>query len=80
VKTGVPHLRLSLGSLSLLAEKLAAERPGAVKGTPGWGGAKRTLDSEDRSEMIGREGKASESSVEGGPAKMAPSPAALNIL
>ena len=62
-----------------LGGRLCSERPGAVKGAPLLGAAKRTLDSEDRSGMIAREGKASESSVKGGPAKMAPSPAALNI-
>jgi hypothetical protein len=34
------------------------ERPGAVKGAPLLGAAKRTLDGEDRSEMIAEEGKA----------------------
>src|ERR1700689_656417 len=32
-----------------VASALAAERPGAVKGAPGFGAAKRTLDGEDRS-------------------------------
>jgi hypothetical protein len=41
--------------------------------------AKRTLESEDRSETIGRQGKASEPLAKGGPAKMAPSLTALNI-
>ena len=33
------------------------ERPGAVKGAPLFGAAKRTLDSEDRSKRIKLEGK-----------------------
>jgi hypothetical protein len=32
-----------------VASTLSAERPGAVKGAPGSGAAKRTLDGEDRS-------------------------------
>src|SRR6202040_1696893 len=32
-----------------VASALAAERPGAVKGAPGFGAAQRTLDGEDRS-------------------------------
>jgi len=41
-----------------LIRKPCPERPGAVKSAPLLGAAKRTLDGEDRSEMIGREGKA----------------------
>ena len=33
------------------------ERPGAVKGAPLFGAAKRTLDGEDRSKIIELEGK-----------------------
>jgi hypothetical protein len=32
-----------------VASMLSAERPGAVKGAPGFGAAERTLDGEDRS-------------------------------
>jgi hypothetical protein len=32
-----------------VASRLPAERPGAVKGAPGFGAAKRNLDGEDRS-------------------------------
>jgi hypothetical protein len=56
----------------------SSERPGVVKGAPLLGAAKRTLDNEDRPKTIGQEEKASENSVNGGPAKVAPSPAALN--
>jgi len=42
-----PHIR-----------RRCSERPGAVKGTPLLGAAKRTLDRKDRSEMIAEEGKA----------------------
>jgi hypothetical protein len=42
--------------LSLLMEMFSPERPGAVKGAP-IGAAKRTLDREDRSEIIAEEGK-----------------------
>jgi hypothetical protein len=55
-----------------------SERP-AVKGAPVLGAAKRTLESEDRSETIGRQGKAREPLAKGGPAKMAPSLTALNM-
>ena len=58
VKTHAPGPRLSVLSLSLLAKKLGAERPGAVQGAPGWGAAQRTLDSEDRSATLAQEGKA----------------------
>ncbi len=32
--------------------KACSERPGGVKGAPSFGAAKRTLDGEDRSEII----------------------------
>jgi hypothetical protein len=35
---------------------VCSERPGAVKGAPS-GAAQRTLDGEDRSETVGRQGK-----------------------
>lgn len=66
-----------LMSLSLLSGWCLFGRPGAVNGAPLFA-AKRTLDSEDRSGTMGQEGKASEPSVKGGSAKMAPSRAALN--
>jgi len=56
-----------------------AERPGAVKGSPLLGAAKRTLDGEDRSEMIAEEVKAGRKVGEKWSAKMVPSPAASNI-
>ena len=65
-------------SLSLLSGWCSSERPGAVKGAPMLGAAKRNLDSEDRSGTMGQEGKASERPVKDGSAKMAPSRAALN--
>jgi hypothetical protein len=50
---------LSELSLSLLSGGGGcSERPGAVKGAPVLGAAKRTLDGEDRSKMIVEEGKA----------------------
>jgi hypothetical protein len=42
-------------------EGVRSERPGAVKGAPVLGAAKRTLDGEDRSERIRKQGKAGES-------------------
>ena len=56
------------------------KRPGAVKGAPLLGAAKRTLDGEDRSEMIAEEGKAGRKVGEKWSGKMVPSPAASNIL
>ncbi|HEX7424312.1 MAG TPA: hypothetical protein VF311_10580, partial [Terriglobales bacterium] len=52
------------------------ERPGAVKGAPLLGAAKRTLDGEDRSEMIAEEGKAGRKIGERWSAILVPSPAA----
>ncbi len=65
-------------SLSLFSGDSFPERPGAVKGAPLLGAAKRTLDSEDRSEMIAEEGKARRKVGEKWSAKMAPSAAASN--
>ena len=74
----VPPPGAFLMSLSLLSGWCSSERPGAVKGAPMLGAAKRNLDSEDRSGTMGQEGKASERPVKDGSAKMAPSRAALN--
>jgi len=41
-----------------LGGRICSERPGAVKGAPLLGAAKRTLDGEDRSATISQEGKA----------------------
>ena len=41
-----------------LGGRVCSERPGAVKGAPLLGAAKRTLDGEDRSATISQEGKA----------------------
>ena len=41
-----------------LIRRRCLERPGAVKGAPLLGAGERTLDGEDRSEMIAEEGKA----------------------
>ena len=65
-------------SLSLLSRKGCSERPGAVKGAPLLGAAQRTLDGEDRSEMIAEEGKAGRKVGATWAAKMVPSPAASN--
>ena len=67
-------------SLSLLSRKVLSERPGAVKGAPLLGAAQRTLDGEDRSEMIAEEGKAGRKVGETWAAKMVPSPTASNTL
>jgi hypothetical protein len=45
-------------SLSFLTGGLVQNGPKSVKGAPLLGAAKRTLDGEDRSEMIADEGKA----------------------
>jgi hypothetical protein len=65
-------------SLSLLSRRCCSERPGAVKGAPLLGAAERTLDGEDRSEMIAEEGKAGRNIGETWAAKMVPSPTASN--
>ena len=57
---------------------MLSERPGAVKGAPLLGAAQRTLDGEDRSEMIAEEGKAGRKVGETWAAKMVPSPTASN--
>jgi hypothetical protein len=49
---------LSESSLSLLAGGCPPERPGAVKGASLLGRGGANLDSEDRSEMIAKGGKA----------------------
>jgi len=54
--------------------------PQAVKGAPLLGAAQRTLDGEDRSEMITEEGKAGRTFGEKWSAILVPSPAASNIL
>src|ERR1700688_3746471 len=56
-------------SLSLLTGGLFPERPGAVKGAPLLNAAKRTLDGEDRSATIQKEGKAPDSGREVDPKK-----------
>jgi hypothetical protein len=56
-------------SLSLLTGGLLPERPGAVKGAPLLDAAKRTLDGEDRSATIRKEGKAPDSGREVDPKK-----------
>lgn len=55
-----------------------SERPEAVKGAPLLGAAKRTLDGEDRSEMIAEEGKAGRNPSERWAAILVSSPAASN--
>src|ERR1035437_9060897 len=59
------------------SQECCPERPGAVKGAPLLGAAKRTLDGEDRSEMIAEEGKAGERSAKGGPPFWYPRPPPL---
>ena len=54
------------------------ERPGAVKGAPLLGAAKRTLDGEDRSEKIAEEGKAGRKLGERWAAILVALPAASN--
>ena len=62
-----PHIR-----------RRCSERPGAVKGAPFLGAPERTLDGEDRSEMIAEEGKAGRKPSERWAAILVPSPAASN--
>jgi hypothetical protein len=57
---------------SVLRKQLR-ERPGAVKGAPVLGAAKRTLDGEDRSERMRKERKARQSIAKTAGKKMAPS-------
>src|SRR5487761_2156911 len=59
--------------------RLVPERPGAVKGAPLLGAAKRPLYGEDRSATIQKEGKAPCSGRVTGPSKVAPSLAATNM-
>ena len=58
--------------------RCCSERPGAVKGAPLLGASKRTLDGEDRSEMIAEQGKAGRTCSERWSAILVPSPAASN--
>src|SRR5713101_5518429 len=60
-------------SLSLLPGDVVSERPGAVKGAPLLGAAKRTLDGEDRSARLEGERKARRRTNERWGKKMAPS-------
>jgi hypothetical protein len=62
-----PLRRPFIVSLSLLLGGVVAERPGGVKGAPLFGAAQRTLDGEDRSEMIEEVGKACETLAKSGP-------------
>src|SRR5450756_1761886 len=62
------------------SQECCPERPGAVKGAPLLGAAKRTLDGEDRSEMIAEEGKAGERSAKGGPPFWCPRPPPLTTI
>src|SRR5665811_1196098 len=61
------------------SQKCCPERPGAVKGAPLLGTAKRTLDGEDRSERIAEEGKAGRKIGEKWSAILVPWPAASDI-
>src|SRR5665811_1543488 len=61
------------------SQKCCPERPGTVKGAPLLGAAKRTLDGEDRSEMIAEEGKAGRKTGERWSAILVPSPTASNM-
>ena len=58
----------------------ASERPGAVKGAPLLGAAERTLNGEDRSEMIAEEGKAGEQLAKSGPPRWPPRTATDDLL
>jgi hypothetical protein len=63
-----------------LIRRCSSERPGAVKGAPLLGAAKRTLDGEDRSARLERERKAQRRASERWGKKMAPSPGATDKL
>ena len=65
-------------SLSLLLGGVSSERPGAVKGAPLLGAAKRTLDREDRSGRLEQERKAQRRTSERWSQKMAPLPGATD--
>jgi hypothetical protein len=54
------------------------ERPGAVKGAPLLGAAKRTLDGEDRSKTIEKRERRGEQLMKDGAAILAPSLTATN--
>jgi hypothetical protein len=58
----------------------SSERPGAVKGAPLLGAAKRTLDGEDRSKMIEMRERRGEQRTKDGAAILAPSATATNII
>ena len=62
-----------------LLRSVVRNGPEPVKGAPLLGAAKRTLDGEDRSEMIAQEGKAGRKIGERWSAILVPSPAASNI-
>src|SRR6266849_3569782 len=68
------------GSLSLLTGGLVQNGPESVKGAPLLGAAKRTLDGEDRSEIIKSEGKAPARVPQSGSRKVAPSSPPLTPL
>jgi len=57
----------------------SSEWPGAVKGAPLLGAAKRTLEGEDRSNTIEKRERRGESLVNGGAAILAPSVGATGI-
>src|SRR5450755_4775327 len=63
-----------------LIRRSCSERPGAVKGAPLLGAAQRTLDGEDRSEMIAEEGKAGRNIGETWPPKWYPRPPPLTVV
>ena len=65
-------------SLSLFSEVFSGTVL-AVKGAPLLGAAKRTLDGEDRSEMIAEEGKPGRKTGERWSAILVPSPTASNM-
>jgi hypothetical protein len=60
-------------SLSLLTGRLRQNGPEPVKGAPLLGAAKRTLDGEDSSGIIKKEGKAPARVCQSGPVTVAPS-------
>jgi hypothetical protein len=62
-----------------LIRRCCSERPGAVKGAPLLGAAKRTLDREDRSARLEQERKAQRRTSERWSQKMAPLPGATDI-
>jgi hypothetical protein len=74
----VPLLLRLLNEPFPLSGKGCSERPGAVRGAPLLGAAKRTLDGEDRSKMIEKRERRGEGLTKGGGAKMAPLPGATD--